>query len=171
MCFFLVFIATMMVPAEACLIPNYMTMRNLNLLDTYKGLIMPFLAGALGTFLMRQHFLTIPKEIYEAAVMDGIGKFRFLCVILLPLSLPALATLGIYTFMTSWNMYTWPLIVTNTMQKRTVQIGIAILRFEDAMNYSLVLAGVMVVLAPSLLALIIGQKYIIKGLTSGAVKG
>lgn len=168
---FLIFIATMMVPAEACLIPNYMTIRNLNLLDTYRGLIIPFLAGALGTFLMRQHFLTIPREIYEAAVMDGTGKFKFLYRILLPLSLPALATLGIYTFMSSWNMYTWPLIVTNTMQKRTVQIGIAILRFEDAMNYSLVLAGVMVVLTPSLLALIIGQKYIIRGLTSGAVKG
>ncbi len=82
----------------------------------------------------------------------------------MPLSLPALATLGIYTFMSSWNMYTWPLIVTNTMQKRTVQIGIAILRFEDAMNYSLVLAGVMVVLTPSLLALILGQNTLSKGL-------
>lgn len=168
---FLLFVATMMVPAEACLIPNYITIRNLNLLDSYRGLIIPFLAGALGTFLMRQHFLTIPKEIYEAAVIDGAGKFRFLFRILMPLSLPALATLGIYTFMTSWNMYTWPLIITNTVQKRTVQIGIAILRFEDAMNYSLVLAGVMVVLTPSLLALILGQKYIIKGLTSGAIKG
>lgn len=168
---FFLFIATMFVPSEACLIPNYLTMRDLNLLDSYVGLILPFLASSLGTFLMRQYFLTIPRDIHEATLLDGIGKFGFLFRILIPLSLPALATLGIYTFMSSWNMYTWPLIITNTAQKRTVQIGIAILRFEDSMNYSLVLAGVVLVLLPSLMALALGQKYIIKGLTAGAVKG
>jgi ABC-type glycerol-3-phosphate transport system permease component len=168
---FALFMATMMIPWEVTIIPNYMTMKQWGWLDSYQGLTIPFLASAFGTFLLRQFFLQLPRELFEAAKMDGCGHIRSFITIVLPLSRPAIATLAVYSFLNSWNMYLWPLLITNSEQMRTVQIGISMLQFEEFTVWTLVLAGVTLVLLPSLLLLVLGLKQLVRGLTAGAVKG
>lgn len=168
---FTLFLFTMMIPSESTLIPNYLTMRTLGWIDSYQGLTIPYMATAFGTFLLRQYFLTLPKELFDAASIDGCSRFRYLWSIVLPMSRPALGTLGVYAFITTWNQYLWPLLMTNSTSMRTVQIGIGMLQFQDAATWNIIMAGVVVILLPSILTLIIGQKQLIKGLTSGAVKG
>jgi len=168
---FALFLATMMVPWEVTIIPNYLTIRTLNWLDTYQGLTIPFMASAFGTFLLRQSFLQLPRDIIEAAKIDGSSNFYIYYRIVLPLARPALATLGVYTFLTSWNMYLWPLLITNSEEMRTVQIGVSMLQWQEFMSWNLVLAGITIVLLPSIIILIVGLKQLISGLTAGAVKG
>jgi ABC-type glycerol-3-phosphate transport system permease component len=168
---FAIFMATMMIPWEVTIIPNYLTVKQLGWLDSYQGMTIPFLASAFGTFLLRQFFLQLPGELFEAARMDGCGHIRTFVQIVLPLSRPALATLAVYSFLSAWNMYLWPLLITNSEGMRTVQIGIAMLQFEEFTVWSLVLAGVALVLLPSLLLLALGLKQLVRGLTAGAVKG
>lgn len=163
--------ATMMVPWEVTLIPNYMTIRSLGLVDHYGGLILPFLAAAFGIFLLRQNFLQIPQEMQDAARIDGCGRFRFLWSILLPLSRGGILTLGAYTFLTHWNAYLWPLLVTNAREMRTVQIGIRYLMNEEARQDTVIMAGVILFLIPSAILLLWSQRYLVEGLTAGAVKG
>lgn len=169
--FFAIFMATMMIPWEVTIIPNYLTVKKWDWLDSIQGLTVPFLATAFGTFLLRQFFLQLPKELFEAARIDGCGHFRCFFRIVLPLGRPALATLAVYAFLNSWNMYLWPLLITNSEEMRTVQIGIAMLQFEELTVWNLVLAGVTIVLLPSLLLLVLGLKQLVRGLTAGAVKG
>lgn len=161
----------MMIPGESTIIPNYLTMRSLGWIDTFRGLTVPFMATAFGTFLLRQYFLTLPKELFDAARIDGCGRFRFLWSIVLPMARPALGTLGVYAFITTWNQYLWPLLMTNSTSMRTVQIGIGMLQFQDATTWNVVMAGVVIILLPSLLTIVLGQKQLVKGLTTGAVKG
>ncbi|WP_438351764.1 carbohydrate ABC transporter permease [Paenibacillus sp. FA6] len=168
---FALFLATMMIPWEVTMIPNYMTVKNWNLLDSYPGLILPFLASAFGTFLLRQAYLQLPYELFEAARIDGCGHIRIFLSLVVPLSTPAIATLGVYTFLNHWNNYLWPLLITNKKEMRTVQIGISMLQFEEMTSWNLVLAGVVLVLLPSLLLLILGLKPLVKGITAGALKG
>lgn len=153
------------------MIPNYLTIKNWNLLDSYTGLIIPFLASAFGTFLLRQSFLQLPRELFEAARIDGCGHIRIFLSLVLPLSTPAIATLGVYSFLNHWNMYLWPLLITNKEEMRTVQIGISMLQFAEMTSWNLVLAGVVTVLIPSLLLLILGLKPLVRGITAGALKG
>ncbi|MBD0381774.1 carbohydrate ABC transporter permease [Paenibacillus sedimenti] len=169
--FFALFMATMMIPWEVTIIPNYLTVKKWGWLDSMQGLTVPFLATAFGTFLLRQFFLQLPRELFEAARIDGCGHIRCFLRLVLPLSRPALATLAVYAFLSSWNMYLWPLLITNSENMRTVQIGIAMLQFEEFTVWNLVLAGVTIVLLPSLLLLILGLKQLVRGLTAGAVKG
>jgi multiple sugar transport system permease protein len=122
--FFLV-LATMMIPVYVTLVPSYLLVRDLGWLDSYQGLIVPRVVSAFGIFLMRQHFLTIPREIEEAAMLDGASRLRVLVGVMLPLSGPALATLGIFSFLFAWNDFLWPLIVTSSPEMRTVQLGLA----------------------------------------------
>lgn len=169
---FLLIIATMMIPWEATIIPNFATVRDLGWLNSYSGLVVPKLAAAFGIFLLRQSFMTIPKELQEAAEMDGCGHFRFYLRMVLPVSIPMLATLGIYTFLTSWNEYLWPLLVTNDNSVRTVQVGLKMMRAEEtANNWPMIMAAVVLVILPTLLIIFLGQKMLQKGLTSGSVKG
>ncbi|MFD0693809.1 carbohydrate ABC transporter permease [Paenibacillus sp. GCM10027628] len=168
---FALFMATMMIPWEVTIIPNYLTVKKWGWLDSMQGLTVPFLATAFGTFLLRQFFLQLPRELFEAARIDGCGHIRCFLRIVLPLSRPALATLAVYAFLSSWNMYLWPLLITNSEKMRTVQIGIAMLQFEELTVWNLVLAGVTIVLLPSLLLLVLGLKQLVRGLTAGAVKG
>lgn len=168
---FMLFMSTLMVPWEVTLIPNYLTIRSLGLVDSYPGLVLPFLASAFGTFLLRQTFLQLPRELEEAAQLDGCSRFRFLWSIVLPLSRPGLITLGAYTFLATWNQYLWPLLVTNSRQMRTVQIGIRFLMNEEGRQYNVVMAGVILALIPAALLLLWGQRYLVRGLLSGAVKG
>ncbi|KEO82200.1 carbohydrate ABC transporter permease [Tumebacillus flagellatus] len=168
---FYLFLATMMIPWEVTLIPNYLTIKQLGWLSTYQGLAAPFLATAFGTFLLRQFYLQIPRDLYEAAVLDGCGHWRFFLTVVVPLSRPALGTLGVYAFLQAWNMYLWPLLITNKTGMRTVQIGISMLQNEEQLAWNLIMAGVVLVLLPTVLLLIIGQKQLVKGLLAGSVKG
>jgi sn-glycerol 3-phosphate transport system permease protein len=168
---FALFMATMMVPWEITMIPNYLTIRSLRLVDTYPGLILPFLATAFGTFLLRQSFLQIPRELEDAAQIDGCSRFRFLWSIVLPLSRSGIITLGAYTFLGTWNQYLWPLLVTNSRDMRTVQIGVRFLMNEESRQYGVIMAGVILFLIPAALMLLWGQRYLVRGLMAGAVKG
>jgi ABC-type glycerol-3-phosphate transport system permease component len=168
---FAVFMSTMMIPWEVTIIPNYMTIKSWGWLDSYQGLTVPFLASAFGVFLLRQFFLQLPRELFEAARIDGCGHVKHFVSIVLPLSRPALATLAVYVFLNSWNMYLWPLLITNSEQMRTVQIGIGMLQFEEFTAWNIVLAGVALVLLPSLLLIVLGLKQLVRGITAGAVKG
>lgn len=170
--FFLVFLSTMMIPWEAIIIPNYMTVAiDLKLKDTYLGLALPYLATAFGTFLLRQVFASIPKDLHDAATIDGCGRLRFLLSIAVPLARPALGTLGIYSFLSTYNQYFWPLLVTNKPEMRTVQIGLVLLQDQERQQWNVVMAGVVIILIPTLLLFIAGNRQLIRGLTAGAVKG
>ncbi|WP_138418610.1 carbohydrate ABC transporter permease [Aquibacillus sediminis] len=168
---FFLFISTMMIPWEATMIPNFITIQQLDWINTYQGLTIPFFAMAFGTFLLRQHFKTIPKELDEAAQVAGISRFKFFVKIVVPYCKNSLITLGAYSFLTTWNMYLWPLLVTNNDSVRTVQIGLKQLRTQElATDWGVVMAGVVVVIIPTLVLLFIGQKYLQKGLAQGALK-
>ncbi|GAB6989989.1 carbohydrate ABC transporter permease [Paenibacillus pini] len=168
---FSLFLSTMMIPWEVTMIPNYITVRSWNWIDSYQGLIVPFVASAFGTFLLRQYFLQLPRELFEAAKVDGCGHIRIWLRLVLPLSTPALATLAVYSFLTSWSNYLWPLLITNKESMRTVQIGIGMLQFEEVTAWNVVLAGIVTLLLPSLILLIVGLKPLVRGITAGALKG
>jgi sn-glycerol 3-phosphate transport system permease protein len=168
---FLIFLSTMMIPWEATLIPNYLTVGSLHWKDTFQGLAAPFLATAFGTFLLRQFFMSIPKDLHDAATIDGCGHLRFLSTIVIPLARPALGTLAIYSFLQTYNQYTWPLLITNKPEMRTVQIGLALLQDEERFMWNVVMAGVVIILIPTFTLFILGNRQLIRGLTAGAVKG
>lgn len=168
---FFAILATMMVPWEATIIANYLTVTGWHWLDTYHVLILPYACSAMGIFLMRQNYLTFAKELHEAAKLDGCSNWRFLATIVVPLSRPALGALGAYVFLQQWNQYLWPLLVTNSDSVRTVQIGISQLYDIDSEQIGLMMSGVVVVLIPSLSIFIFMQKQLINGLMAGAVKG
>ncbi|KPB05586.1 carbohydrate ABC transporter permease [Bacillus sp. CHD6a] len=168
---FFLFISTMMIPWEATMVPNFLTIQKLGWLNTYSGLTIPFFALAFGTFLLRQQYKTIPKELYEASQIAGISRFRFFWNIVLPVSKSSLITLGIYSFLSTWNMYLWPLLVTNNERVRTVQIGLKQLQSQEiSTEWGVVMAAVVVVILPTLILLFLGQKQLQKGLTQGALK-
>jgi sn-glycerol 3-phosphate transport system permease protein len=164
------FLSTMMIPAESSIIPNYLTMADWGLINTFPALILPFLASGFGAFLMRQFFLTFPREIYEAAKVEGCGHLRFLWRILVPLSRPVVGTLAVYSFIASYTHYFWPLLVTNTPQMQTIQIGLAQLKSVEDRAPQLVFAGVVRAIIPMLIMIYAFQRQIVRGLTSGAVK-
>jgi sn-glycerol 3-phosphate transport system permease protein len=168
---FILVLATMMVPGEATIIANYLTVSRWGWLDSYKVLIVPFLTSAMGIFLLRQNYLTFAKELHEAARIDGCSNPRFMVSIVVPLSRPALGALGAYVFLHTWNQYMWPLLVTNSANFRTVQVGISMLYDTDAEALGLMMAGVVIVIVPSLSIFIFMQKQLINGLMAGAVKG
>ncbi len=168
---FLVVMATMMVPGEATIISNYLTVSSWGWLNTYHVLIIPYLSSAMGIFLFRQFYLSFPIELYEAAKLDGCGNLRFIVEVLMPLTKPAIGAMAVYTFINSWNMYLWPLLVTGSESKRTVQIGISMLNSVDAQSITLMIAGVVIIIIPSISIFILGQKQLVKGMFSGAVKG
>uniref|UniRef100_UPI003565BDAB carbohydrate ABC transporter permease n=2 Tax=Allofournierella massiliensis TaxID=1650663 RepID=UPI003565BDAB len=168
---FMLVMATMMVPGEATIISNYLTVSQLGILDTYIVLIVPSLTSAMGIFLFRQFYMTFPISLYESAKLDGCGNLRFIVRILLPLTKSAIGAMSVYTFINAWNMYMWPLLVTGSQEMRTVQIGISMLDNTDAQSITLMMAGVVSVIIPSMIIFVVGQKQLIRGMFSGAVKG
>ncbi|WP_247643465.1 carbohydrate ABC transporter permease [Gemmiger sp. An194] len=168
---FMLVMATMMVPGEATIISNYLTVSQLGILDTYLVLILPSLTSAMGIFLFRQFYMTFPISLYESAKLDGCGNLRFIVRILLPLTKSAIGAMSVYTFINAWNMYMWPLLVTGSQEMRTVQIGISMLDNTDAQSITLMMAGVVSVIIPSMIIFVVGQKQLIRGMFSGAVKG
>ncbi len=168
---FILVLSTMMIPGEATIISNYLTVSSLNWLDSYQVLIVPYLTSAMGIFLFRQFYLTFPPSLYEAAKIDGCSNLRFIFSILLPLTKSAAGAMAVYTFINAWNMYMWPLLVTGSDNMRTVQIGIGMLDSVDSQSVTLMIAGVVMIILPSVSIFIIGQKQLIRGMFSGAVKG
>ena len=168
---FMLFISTMMIPWEATMVPNFLTVQKLGWINEYSGLTIPFFALAFGTFLLRQQFKTIPLELYEASMVAGISRLRFFWNVVLPVSRTSLITLGIYSFLSTWNMYLWPLLVTNNESVRTVQIGLKQMQTQEiSTDWGVVMAAVVIVILPTLMLLFIGQKHFQKGLAQGAIK-
>ena len=162
---------TMMVPGEVVVITNYVTVQNWGLINTFLGLIITNLISGTAIFMMRQYYMTLPKDFKEAATIDGCSDMGFLFRIATPLSIPTISALAIYLFVSIYNAFFWPLLVTNKDTMRTVQIGISFLVTSDIISYCQILAGAVVAIIPSVVAYIFGQDYIIKGMTAGGVKG
>ncbi|MCM3731146.1 carbohydrate ABC transporter permease [Fictibacillus nanhaiensis] len=167
---FLIYLATLMVPMQVTMTPQFILMKYLGWLDTYQGLILPGLFNAFGTFLLRQFFLGIPKSLEEAAFIDGASHFRVFFQIILPLSKPALATLAIFSFMQSWNNFLWPLIIVSNQDLMTVPLGLSILQGRWATDWNLLMAGVVISVIPILAVYLFAQKYFIKGITLSGIK-
>lgn len=168
---FLLFISTLLIPWEATMIPNFLTIQSFGWMNNYLALTVPFFALAFGTFLLRQHFKTVPQELYEASQVEGLSNFQFFYKVVVPYAKTSFVTLGIFGFLTTWNMYLWPLLVTTNDTVRTVQIGLRRLQADEvATNWGLVMAGVILVIIPTLVLLAAGQKQLQKGLAKGAIK-
>jgi sn-glycerol 3-phosphate transport system permease protein len=167
---FIVFLSTMMIPFEVTMITNLDTIDSLGWYNSFQGLTVPFLATGFGTFLLRQAFLQIPKDLKEAAALDGYGHFRFLARVAVPLARPVVAALAVFSFLSAWNQYLWPLLVTGDNDNvRTVQIGLKALQGSQIQDLNVTLAGAVIAVAPLLILLVIFQKQLVRSLT-GAVK-
>ncbi len=167
---FFIFLGTMMIPYNVTMIPSFMVLYWLGWIDTYQALIVPGLASAFGVFLLRQFFLTIPKELEDAAYIDGASKMTVLWRIIIPLSKPALATLAIFTFMGVFNDFIWALIVVNSEEMNTVQLGLAIFRDRYLTQWDLLMAGSVTAVVPILIVFFFAQKYFIKGIALSGLK-
>jgi sn-glycerol 3-phosphate transport system permease protein len=168
---FVVFLATMMVPLEVTFFTNLQTVVSLGWYNSYLALIVPFLATGFGAFLMRQAFLGLPKELRDAARIDGLGHIQFMTRIAVPLVRPAIAALGLFAFFSAFNQYLWPLIVTKNDSLRTVQIGLKFLSRSELNNINVTFAGIVLAFIPLFVLLVVFQKQLVRGLTAGAVKG
>ena len=168
---FAVLVATMLVPGQVLLIPTYLLIRGLGWFDTYWALIVPAGASAFGVFLLRQFFLTIPTELEEAARLDGCGPLGVFRHVILPLSKPALATLGIFTFMATWNAFEGPLIYTSSLAMRTLPIGITIFQGHYSTAYGQMMSAAALAAIPVTLAFLLFQKHIIQGISLTGLAG
>jgi len=170
---FAILLGSMMIPFHIVLIPLFVLMINIHWVNTYQALIIPWCAGAFGIFMMRQYMVTLPDELLDAARMDGAGDFRIYWQIILPLARPALATLAIMSFMSSWNSFLWPLIVLSDTQKFTLPLGINVLSytFYGESAWGQVMAASFISVIPVVILFIAVQKNYIAGLTIGSVKG
>jgi sn-glycerol 3-phosphate transport system permease protein len=168
---FLLCLATLMIPFEVTFITNLDTLSSLGWFNSYEGLAVPFLATGFGIFLLRQAFLQIPKDLLEAARLDGYGHWRFMLRVAVPLARPSLAALGVFSFLAAWNQYLWPLVATGgTSPLDTVQIGLKQLVGTSAQNIPIALAGAVIAFVPLVILLLIFQKQLVRSLTAGAVK-
>ena len=168
---FVVFLATMMVPFEVIFITNLQTVVSLGWYNTYLALTVPFLATGFGAFLLRQAFLGLPRDLRDAAALDGFGHLKFMTRIAVPLARPAIAALGLFSFFGAYNQYLWPLIVTKNDRLRTVQVGLKFLRASQVNQINVTFAGTVLAALPLFVLLLVFQKQLIRGLTAGAVKG
>ncbi len=167
---FTLYLSTMMIPGIVTLIPAYLIVDSFHWLNTYWALIVPFLTSVWGIFLLRQFFLTLPVELEEAARIDGASTWRIYWNITLPLSKPALATLAIFSFMGMWKEFLWPLIVTNRMDMRPVEVGIALFHSIYSTNWPYQMATAVVVMMPILLIFFFAQRYFVKGIALTGLK-
>jgi len=168
---FFIYIATLMVPFQVTITPLFILMRLFGWINTYQGLIAPGLFSAFGTFLLRQAFLTIPKEYEDAAVMDGASHWKIFTNIVLPLSKPSLATLSVFSFMGSWNAFIWPLFITRDELMMTLPVGLATLQGRWLTEWNLVMAGTIITILPMFVMYLIAQKYLVQGYVMSGLKG
>ncbi|NRF91853.1 carbohydrate ABC transporter permease [Paenibacillus frigoriresistens] len=168
---FVLYLITMMIPMQVTMTPLFIVFQKLHLTNTYLGLILPGIFSAYGTFLLRQHIMTIPDPLIEAARMDGASYVRVFMSIILPLSKPALATLAIFAFMASWNNFLWPLIITSDKELMTLPIGLSKLQGRWATEWNILMAGNVISFIPIFIVFLFASKYFIKGMTMSGVKG
>lgn len=168
---FLLTLATLMIPFQVILIPTFLIIKHLGLVNTLWALILPNLATGFGVFLLRQFFLQIPTEMEEAATIDGAGRWRIMAQIMVPLARPAVATLSLFTFLWAWNSYLWPLIVLNSPTKMTIQVGLSYFQGAHVGEYNVIMAGSFLSLIPIVILFLITQRQLVAGIVAGAVKG
>jgi multiple sugar transport system permease protein len=165
-------VATLFVPPVILVIPNFMIVGEwFGWLDNLTAIIVPTAASAFGVFFLRQFFLQLPKELEEAAFLDGANRWQVFFRVILPLSKPALATLGLLSFLTNWNDFLWPLYVLFSPENRTLQAGLATLQSANSVRWDLLMAGAMVASVPVLLLFMVAQRYVIEGVSRSGVKG
>ncbi|MCI1272955.1 MAG: carbohydrate ABC transporter permease [Clostridiaceae bacterium] len=169
---FLGFLITMLIPPQVNIIPLFFLMRELHMVNTYQALILPGLFGGFGVFLMRQYFLSFPKELEDSSKIDGCNLFQSFFKIALPLALPTVATLAIFTFVTTWNSFLWPLIITNSEGMRTLPVGLAIFKgsFREITMWGELLACSVICTIPVVGVFLLGKKYFINDIMQGGVK-
>jgi sn-glycerol 3-phosphate transport system permease protein len=168
---FVLFLATLLVPSEVTLVVNRRTVDSFGWLNTYQGLAVPFLATAFGVFLLRQVFLGLPRDLRDAAAIDGVGHLGFIRHVAVPLMRPALGALALFSFLGAWNQYLWPNLITTEADMNTVQSGLRRLRTTALDQPNLLMAGTVIAAVPIFVVLLLFQRQLIRGLTSGAVKG
>jgi sn-glycerol 3-phosphate transport system permease protein len=168
---FVVFLATLLVPFEATVVVNRRTIDSLGWLNTYQGLAVPFLATAFGTFLIRQVFLTLPRDLRDAAAIDGVGHVGFLRHVAVPLVRPTIGALALFTFLSSWFQYLWPVLITTESDMNTLPVGLKQISEARLDQPNLVMAGTVIAAIPIAVVLLIFQRQLVRGLTAGAVKG
>jgi sn-glycerol 3-phosphate transport system permease protein len=168
---FMITLGTMMLPADTLVVTNYITITRLNMLDNYLGMCITSLVGATQMFMLRQNFKTIPQSYRDAAFIDGCGDLRYLVYVVAPLANPVILTLMVQSFITFWNAYLWPLLVTNRVEMRTVQIGVAMLTNPLDTNYTVVLAAVSILLVPSFFLFGLLRLVITRAVEGGALVG
>lgn len=168
---FMILLATMMIPFEVTLVPNFIIISQLKWIDHYEAMTIPWAASAFSIFLLRQFFRSIPSELFDAAVMDGCSHLRFLTMIVLPLSRPALITSGLFTFLGSWNSLMWPLLVTNNPLMRPIQVGMASFIGDAGTQIQLLLAAVTISVIPVILVYLVLQHWFIEGIATVGIRG
>lgn len=168
---FVLYLITMMIPMQVTMTPLFIVFQKLHLINTYLGLILPGIFSAYGTFLLRQHIMTIPDSLIEAARIDGASYVRVFVSMIIPLSKPAIATLAIFAFMASWNNFLWPLIVTSDKNLMTLPIGLSKLQGRWATEWNILMAGNVISFIPIFIVFLFSSRYFIKGMTMSGVKG
>jgi len=167
---FMILLGTMMVPKQVILIPDYAILSSLHWINTYYVLIVPFIAAVFGIYFLRQHFETLPQDLFDAASLDGCGQMRTLFQIVLPLSRGVLITVSIFTFIMTWNSLLWPLVMTNTPEMRPLQVGLAVFNQESGTDWELLMSASTFSIAPLLAIFFIAQKQFIEGITRSGMK-
>ncbi len=168
---FVLFLATLMVPFQVMVVPLFIELRYMGLLNSYAGLIIPEIAMPFGVFLLRQAFLGLPRELEEAAFVDGAGHVRVFFTLVLPLSKPALATVAVFSFMGSWNSFLWPLIVINSPEFMTLPLGLSSLSSRFVTDWNLLLAGATISVLPIVAVFLFAQRYVLQGVAMSGLKG
>ena len=168
---FMGLLAVMMVPMPVYIVPGYLILQYLGWIDTFYALIVPWLANVFSIFLLRQHFKTLPKELYESAMIDGAGEFYYLWKIAVPLIKPAIVTMSLFSVIGSWNSFIWPLVVTNRDAIRPVQVGLAYFVQEQSTDYTLLMAATTIVVLPLIILFFLGQRQIIESFSRSGMKG
>lgn len=168
---FLIYLAALMVPSQVTLIPNFILVRNLGWMNTYQGLILPYAFSSFGTFLLRQYMKTIPTELIEAARIDGANHAQIYAGVVLPLSLPALGALAIFTFVAQWNNFLWPLITTSSPNMQVTTVALASLQGQFNTDWPLLMTGSVLAIVPMLVVFALGNRSFISGITTGGFGG
>jgi multiple sugar transport system permease protein len=168
---FVLYLSTLIVPQEVIVIPMFLVMQRLNWVNSYQALILPWAFTAFGTFLLRQFFLTIPRELEEAAKIDGCGHIRILRSVIIPISAPALAVLAVFTFISYWNSFLWPLIIINDTAKMTVPLGLDLFLGQQGQRWELLMAAATISMVPTVILVLALQKYLVRGIALSGLGG
>ncbi len=169
---FALILGSLMIPFELTVIPNFQLVSALGWADTYPGLTVPFLASAFGVFMLRQFFLSVPKELHDAALIDGASNWRYLWQVLVPLSAGPIGAFAVFSFLSAWNQYLWPLLITDNIEMRTIQIGIRFFmtNIERGADWGAVMAGAVIAIVPTLAAFLVAQRQLVESIAMTGMK-